>query len=890
MAKQRPSLGVSASPVSTFVTPIDPQKMVTPVDESAVRNAYDFAEAFSNLSETAAKFATTIKTQQNKEEFLAGMDMVNANRKTYADLVGSGQIKPSENPWLAVGAQEASGVLEAAKAREQFKAEYDRAVANNPELLKDHQFFDALASSFATQKNAEFGTSQYLSRSFYKEFNPFIIEQSAAHSDAVGKYAQKKIIDSLKIKVDEVVNAAAAIPSFGLRPDGTPKDVGYYGVLQDLSGNAVTEKAIGVEIDGAEVQIPLLVPGLSLEAKEAILFSGDDADPKELVDSLDPRDQKLIFDHAMKRMKEGRSPFFSSLDDRIVPDLQSYLDETGQNMGLPRIANLAVASHLIDIMAKSGSTYEAEAVLSRLSAGTGKLMDVSEVKTMLLDANADIQKTRFDLGVSGEKNAVSVWIQKAADTAYADALKGKDNENYGAFVDEWRTDIRNSFKYLSVEESAKMFDQFNERWNNATREGREGAERADIEAVKYKVNAKIDEAISGGGGDILDWGSIKNAMESSIEVRGIIDEPKKNSVRREASFIVTQKLDNLVGSLLDKYNIDDMVPNPRDTGDVRKRKSEARLIYKMNELQAAIHFDLEDRLESLRRVALNGISVDVEQGLRPELADLVIMYKNSTGGRSPLDVLLPKMGSRGERTLKFLQLASIKWQAGVMDLPDAVRDAAQALNMDSEADVLSLTDIRENGADMQAFRLKVDEAITAMSTKGWRGWVPFFDTSVPLNPDARKSAASMFSRKFVEEMASSSGAIRTSLSNAKDYVVKNSMIVNGGVLPRDVFEAHGVGESYIASFIGVELGEDLMNKDAALVWVDNSPNGEPVFAFRTAEGKALKDRYYTISDIVGTDTRRKVVSFMAEQMKKESIRKTEIEKMREKTPSIRPKF
>jgi hypothetical protein len=906
MAKQRPSLGVAASPVSTFVAPVDPRKTVEPIDEGAIRNAYEFADAFSNLSETAAKFATTIKTQQNEQDFLAGQDLVNQNRKTYANLVGSGQIKPSENPWLAVGAQQASGVLEAAKARNDFKTAYDNAVLNNPELLKDNQFFDALAASFAEQKNAEFGTSQYLSRSFYKEFNPFLIEQSAKHADAVGKYNQKKIIDSLRLKVDEAVTAFGRVPDFGLREDNTPKDVGYYGIQYGFSKTGrdavVTERSIGVEFDGVETQIPMLVPGLSLEAREAIIYAGPEATPDEILDQLDPRDRELIYDHAIQRMKEGKSPFYSTLKDKIVPDLQGYLDELGQSLGLPRVANLATASHLIEAMKGSTLTYEAEAILSELKAGTGKLIDVSEVKSMLLEAREDIQKNRFELGKSNETQIVAVWADEAYKKAFDEASKGVADASYGEYVDQWR-EMASQFKYLGIEDRAKMWDQFNERWNNATREGRESAERADKEIITnfvFQSNAAIGysgiiPANEWDGQAILDWGSARNRMDSLIASRGVTEESKKSDIRGVVSLQIDNWLTNAQNEAMRKLGLSDLTPSSQDSADVRQMKAMVRTSLKLNELQASLHFDLEDRLESLRRISLDGITFDVEKGPKQELVDLVLLYQNASGGRAPIDLFYKTKGPRGERTLLFLQTASLKSQ--YMSIPDAIRDAAQAINMDATADVLELTNIKENGSDMEALRLKADEALEMVGMKGWRGWadwIPFVNPDLNLNPDARKTVTSMFIRKFAEEMASNGGAANASSKAAMDFVSSEAMNINGGVLPRSAFAARNVTESYIAAFIALEVGEKAFEEGATLVWVDNAPNGQPVFALRDRDGRALKDGYYLVDDIASDEKpkgpdgniireakspRERVASYLAEIERKKKKKSEEMRKI-----------
>jgi hypothetical protein len=47
------------------------------------------------------------------------------------------------------------------------------------------------------------------------------------------------------------------------RPDGSRKGSGWLGPYKTASGSDVTEYSIGVEIDGKQMDIPTLVPGLS---------------------------------------------------------------------------------------------------------------------------------------------------------------------------------------------------------------------------------------------------------------------------------------------------------------------------------------------------------------------------------------------------------------------------------------------------------------------------------------------------------------------------------------------------------------------------------------------------------------------------------------------------
>jgi hypothetical protein len=58
---------------------------------------------------------------------------------------------------------------------------------------------------------------------------------------------------------------------YGRRPDGTPKGAGFLGEIQTADGGVMTENRIGVNLDGEETLIPLIVP--TLTAKEVSLLA-----------------------------------------------------------------------------------------------------------------------------------------------------------------------------------------------------------------------------------------------------------------------------------------------------------------------------------------------------------------------------------------------------------------------------------------------------------------------------------------------------------------------------------------------------------------------------------------------------------------------------------------
>ena len=88
--------------------------------------------------------------------------------------------------------------------------------------------------------------------------------------------------------------------TYGNRPDGTPKGAGYFGEIPHPKKPGVfsTELSIGVNFDGEETQIPLLVPTLSRQDIDAVIAGKDtDAIVRKAVD------------HAKMRLQQGKSPY-----------------------------------------------------------------------------------------------------------------------------------------------------------------------------------------------------------------------------------------------------------------------------------------------------------------------------------------------------------------------------------------------------------------------------------------------------------------------------------------------------------------------------------------------------------------------------------------------------
>jgi len=93
-----------------------------------------------------------------------------------------------------------------------------------------------------------------------------------------------------------------------LRLDGTSKGPGFLGTLKRPDGKVSTEISIGVNFDGKEVLIPALVPTLN-QNEIKWLLKGNDPTPRIIHKATQ---------HAIQRMKEGKSPFKSGVFEEVL--------------------------------------------------------------------------------------------------------------------------------------------------------------------------------------------------------------------------------------------------------------------------------------------------------------------------------------------------------------------------------------------------------------------------------------------------------------------------------------------------------------------------------------------------------------------------------------------
>ena len=92
----------------------------------------------------------------------------------------------------------------------------------------------------------------------------------------------------------------------GLRQSGdAPKGLGYFGAVPNISGDMSTELSVDSDINGKNVEYPLMVPTLSADDMQSVL-SGNPSQEAY---------QKAL-SHALYRQQQGQSPFAGPTDLR----------------------------------------------------------------------------------------------------------------------------------------------------------------------------------------------------------------------------------------------------------------------------------------------------------------------------------------------------------------------------------------------------------------------------------------------------------------------------------------------------------------------------------------------------------------------------------------------
>lgn len=253
------------------------------------------------------------------------------------------------------------------------------------------------------------------------------------------------------------------------RVDGTQKsDIGFLGpVTNNVTGGTMTELSMGVEIEGKEVLVPLMVPTLTKE--EIDFLANNDVEGNVSIVPQSIKDKAIA--HARKRMSENKSPFMTSDD---APSITSSEQQ--------KIADM------LEMNIEGLSTEEVDNQFRIALRQSNDLTD-DEFNTILeYFSNKPVQNQSKTVAgqvdsifVEGARRRQEAFAKDRA-TAGSDFLKliGADKESVRNRI------IRRAEKYLAGETRTFSSSEFN-KWAKATK----GLEVTDIK--KNQKRALVEE-------------------------------------------------------------------------------------------------------------------------------------------------------------------------------------------------------------------------------------------------------------------------------------------------------------------------------------------------------------------------------------------------------------
>ena len=93
---------------------------------------------------------------------------------------------------------------------------------------------------------------------------------------------------------------------YGKRPDGTNKGKGFFGEIKMPDGKIATEISVGVNFDGKETLIPLIVPGLT---KGELAYLINPSNFRNKYPDMPGSIMQKATKHAIERLNAGKSAF-----------------------------------------------------------------------------------------------------------------------------------------------------------------------------------------------------------------------------------------------------------------------------------------------------------------------------------------------------------------------------------------------------------------------------------------------------------------------------------------------------------------------------------------------------------------------------------------------------
>lgn len=816
-----PSLTVQASPVNTYVAAAAPA--VALYDQQQVAMAQQLVSAFSDLSVTAARFAGSMKAEQNEEEIKAGMDLVNKSRKSYQKLVESGEIKPTENPWMAVGAQQASGTMEGMRARADFERIYAMKAADDPKFFENPEAFDALAAQYVQNANVNLGDASYQTRSFYEAFNPYIASKAMQHEEAIAKYREDKILVGVQASVSKALQDSLS-PNQTVRDDAmtalndlmsTPQ-----GVSQQLVNRAVVTAFVEAMSESenpehAEAVFNSIKAGTGLlkdtEYAQAALGKAK-ANIERNRDRL-TREESVQFDNWLNNELIPTAFDENLTDEQVRERLDTYF--AGPDRKISVTAQEMESKKAYAFSQLKTARNEAERQLKEQTDAT--INQAIQDAAMEPDFDTGLNKVTAvmdRLGVSTEQRWMFEGAYEKLHDRYSGRRQQRELQQAEQFV--WKGVANNpGLDVVALEEFTAFF-----------------AKPSEAELREKGLNAFSSRPLP-------QFDRYKQRYDNFLISAGVSpDTDRAKTAYKNAYSILDAKIESTMAARIQQepsWN-GTAIPTPNDTPQTLAEKANLRsqaLTLKMHLAQT-----FEDRrivsdtvngfLNALNPTAVeSGDPAQVYQAL-----DFIQAYALARRNNLQLDLILPT-GENGKALRESLATLSTQIMSG-QNPDDILRDfvsrrffgeTVKVSELAMKSNVIGWADMTTgNGEDAVDFRNTYEATVGSMLDKG----------NLPLVSDSGPYAASFFQNAYFQSLSQNKSA-KQAVTEAAEQLKDGHLVVNNSLIPRSSFSA-GVDENYIKAWLKYNYPD---RPDATLVVVSLEPNGAPIFGVRDQDGNAL---------------------------------------------------
>lgn len=855
MAKQRPTLGTFASPVGSMVTPR--MEQVAPIDEKAIRDTYAFAEAFGDLSQSMAELGSVIQAQKNKENLEAGSRLVATSQRTYAELEKEGKIRPAENPWQAIGASRASGILEASRSEVELRALISQEADKNPAFYDDPVHFDALVSSYAQNKTQQYGSNSYLTDAFFENFNPVVVRLQRDNFDAIEENRFSKVLAAANSKVQSGVAAISDLMGPKMSRNINPELDNIQRTFDEqvgLSGGKAGDitRAYGVALieimrsnpeqaDQAELVLKSLKTGTgklydtSLVQNLLVKYQQEIAANKDKATSAELR---AIFDKKRELLDNYGRGFYGTGPEahtKLVDDFDAWADSGAIDVG-------------------AGKTDEERDFLfsraNQMDAASAKAREDALKEAADLDEQ---QEAQLKLQREERANGMMLALREAlrsGETSVENALDGMktmlaDPKNGYTFEERLKFS-------KSAEEDFK--GRAGEYENAVALKKTENAENRIAQTAASQIGAFVKDVLTNPQSIArpLDIGSF--ALEADRQWRGAgLNEEQRNKANDRMYFMMGEATQRGLDALLlnppaqggiAPAPLTDLKPSPNDTPDVRTYKSNARAIQYDANLSLDEAFDQEDTIAFFKNVASTMLNAEtIERGVPPEVEDLYRLWVSSKSGYFRENMFSTPAGQRLDKLFAQVQVLQER-----MSLQDALADAVSTYQGTMGSSLLDWTKL---GTVEAGDRVKFESQLRSFISK--RGIV---------HPDSRRLLEGLYGAEVLRIFNSSADNplnLSKAIAEAGGSVDERIVAFGGSFM----FKQGNIGRGSYTSehFRNLAKFYAPSAEEPVFFPVSRQANGEYVYALRDKDGNIVQDRLFTVSDLSSGDSLDRAVYY-----------------------------